>query len=327
MLAMNDLTRARVLTPPVRARLDRIAEVLPISPGDSFLADQTVREALGEIDVLLTGWGCPQITPQVLAAAPRLRAIVHAAGSVKGFLDPAAFDRGIQVSSAVSANAIPVAEFAVAMIVLSGKRAFRLAAEYRTSRRRPDPSNVPGNYGTTVGLLGASRIGRMVAERLRGFDLDVLISDPYLSEAEAAGLGARLVDLDTLFGDSDIVSLHAPLLPETIGLVDARLLSLLRDGSVLINTARGRIVDAAALERECRSGRIDAVLDVTDPEPLPPDSPLLDLPNVLVTPHLAGAVGNEVTRLGELAVGEVERFAAGLSLQHAIRADELGRIA
>src|SRR5215207_2797197 len=245
MLAMNDLTRARVLPPPVRARLDRIAEVLPISPGNSFLADQTVREALGEIDVLLTGWGCPQITPQVLAAAPRLRAIVHAAGSVKGFLDPAAFGRGVQVSSAVSANAIPVAEFAVAMIVLGGKRAFRLAAEYRTSRRRPDPSNVQGNYGTTVGLLGASRIGRMVAERLRGFDLDVLISDPYLTEAEAAGLGARLVDLDTLFGDSDIVSLHAPLLPETIGLVDARLLSLLRDGSVLINTARGRIVDAA----------------------------------------------------------------------------------
>jgi phosphoglycerate dehydrogenase-like enzyme len=109
--------------------------------------------------------------------------------------------------------------------------------------------------------------------------------------------------------------------------VDARLLGLLRDGSVLINTSRGRINEDGALERECRSGRIDAVLDVTDPEPLLPDSPLLELPNVFLTPHLAGAVGNEVARLGELAIGEVERFAAGLNFQHAISAAELERIA
>jgi phosphoglycerate dehydrogenase-like enzyme len=327
MLAMNESSRARVLVPPVQARLDRVASVVPVGPGDAFLEDPEIRAALGGIDVLLTGWGCPHITPDVLDAAPKLQVIVHAAGSVKGFIHPAAFKRGILVSSAVVANAKPVAEFTVATIVLSGKRAFRLAAEYKSSKHRPDPHGVPGNYGSTVGLLGASRIGRMVADRLRAFDLDVLISDPYLSEEEAAELGARLVDLDTLFSQSDILSVHAPLLPETVGLVDARLLGLLRDGSVLINTSRGRIIEAAALERECRSGRIDAVLDVTDPEPLLPDSPLLELPNVFVTPHLAGAVGNEVARLGELAIGEVERFAAGLSLQHAISAAELGRIA
>jgi phosphoglycerate dehydrogenase-like enzyme len=327
MLAMNESSRARVLVPQVRARLDRIATVLPVGPGDAFLADPEVREALGGVDALLTGWGCPSITPEVLDAAPRLRAIIHAAGSVKHFVDPAAFERGIQVSSAVVANALPVAEFTVATIILSGKRAFRLGAEYKLSKHRPDPSNVRGNYGSTVGLLGASRIGRMVAERLRAFDLEVLISDPYLSEAEAAELGASLVDLDTLFTRSNILSVHAPLLPETVGLVDARLLGLLRDGSVLINTARGRIIDADALIAECQSGRIDAVLDVTDPEPLRPDSPLLELPNVFLTPHLAGAVGNEVARLGELAVGEMERFAAGAPLHHVITAAELGRIA
>ncbi|WP_241995659.1 hydroxyacid dehydrogenase [Kribbella sp. VKM Ac-2568] len=327
MLAMNESSRARVLVPQVRDRLERVATVLPVGPGDAFLADPEVRKALGEVDALLTGWGCPSITPEVLDAAPRLRAIIHAAGSVKHFVDPAAFERGIQVSSAVVANALPVAEFTVATIILSGKRAFRLGAEYKLSKHRPDPSNVSGNYGSTVGLLGASRIGRMVAERLRAFDLEVLISDPYLSEAEAAELGASLVDLDTLFTRSDILSVHAPLLPETVGLVDARLLGLLRDGSVLINTARGRIIDADALIAECRSGRIDAVLDVTDPEPLLPDSPLLELPNVFLTPHLAGAVGNEVARLGELAVGELERFAAGAPLHHVITAAELGRIA
>jgi phosphoglycerate dehydrogenase-like enzyme len=136
-----------------------------------------------------------------------------------------------------------------------------------------------------------------------------------------------LVDNDTLFSRSDVLSVHAPLIPETVGLVDARLLGRLRDGTVLINTARGKIIDSDALVRECLSGRIDAVLDVTDPEPLPPDSPLLDLPNVFVTPHVAGAVGNEIARLGELAVGELERLAAGQPLQHAISPTELGKLA
>ncbi len=282
MVAMAEDSRARVLVPAVLARLEATATVLPVGPGRSFFDDPDVRAALPEVDVLLTGWGCPRISPEVLDAAPKLQAILHAAGSVKAIVDPAAFDRGIQVSSAVVANALPVAEFTVAAIVLAGKRAFRLAAQYRTERRKADPHGMPGSYGT---------------------------------------------DNDELFSRSDILSVHAPLLPETVGLVDARLLGLLKDGSVLINTSRGKIVDAAALERECVAGRIDAVLDVTDPEPLPPDSPLLDLPNVFVTPHVAGAVGSEIARLGELAVSELERLAAGQPLQHAISPAEIGRIA
>ncbi len=189
MLAMNESSRARVLVPAVRDRLERVAHVLPADPGGDFLADPAVREALGNVDALLTGWGCPKITPEVLAAAPKLRAIIHAAGSVKHFVDPTAFERGIQVSSAVVANALPVAEFTVATIVLSGKRAFRLGTEYKLTRQRPDASSVPGNYGSTVGLLGASRIGRMVAERLRAFDFEVLISDPYLTRGRGWGAG------------------------------------------------------------------------------------------------------------------------------------------
>jgi phosphoglycerate dehydrogenase-like enzyme len=327
MLAMNADSRERVLVPRVRERLEAIATVLPVGPGSSFLADPAIRAALPDVDVLLTGWGCPRIGPEVLDEAPKLQAILHAAGSVKAIVDPVAFDRGIQVSSAATANARPVAEFTVAAIVLAGKRAFRLAARYRLERQKSDPHGMPGSYGTTVGLLGASRIAKMVAERLREFDLHVLISDPFLTAAEAAELGAELVDNDTLFRRSDVLSVHAPLLPETVGLVDARLLGLLKDGSVLINTARGKIIDSEALLRECASGRIDAVLDVTDPEPLPPDSPLLDLPNVFVTPHVAGAVGNEIARLGELAVSELERLATGQPLQHAITPAELGRLA
>src|SRR5215211_5642614 len=156
MVAMAEDSRARVLVPAVLARLEATATVLPVGPGRSFLDDPDIRAALPEVDVLLTGWGCPRISPEVLDAAPKLQAILHAAGSVKAIVDPAAFDRGIRVSSAVVANAL-------------------LAAEYRTERRKADPHGMPGSYGTTIGLLGASRIGRMVAERLRGYDLHVLI--------------------------------------------------------------------------------------------------------------------------------------------------------
>lgn len=329
MLAMRDSNVDQVLPPALRRRLEATAYVVLPVAGDSFLADPAVRAVLGDVEVLLTGWGCPRITSEVLDAAPRLRAVVHAAGTVKTFMDPAVFERDIAVSTAVTANALPVAEFTVAAILMAGKRAFRLAAEYRRTGTRPDFDAVRplGNNGCTVGIVGASRVGRMVIERLGAFDVDVLVSDPYLGADDAAGLNAKLCDLDTLFAGSDIVSIHAPLLPETTGMVDARLLARMRDGAVLINTARGKVIDSGALERECRSGRIDAVLDVTDPEPLPAGSPLFDLPNVFVTPHLAGALGNEVARLGEIAVAEIERYAAKLPFQHAISREDLRRIA
>jgi len=336
---MPSETWTDVVTRSALDRLTRVAALLGVHRRDGDEQGQVVpvlRESFGEVtdelaetEVLLTGWGCPRITAEVLDAAPKLRAVVHAAGTIKTFVDPVVFERGIEVTSAAAANAIPVAEFTLAAIVLAGKRAFRHRDWYRTSgAKRPLPgAPIVGSLGTTVGVLGASRIGRLVLERLRGLDVEVLVSDPYLSPSEAAELGARWCDLPTLFAASDIVSVHAPLLPETQGLVSAELLAAMPDGAVLVNTARGGLVDQVALERECVSGRIDAVLDVTDPEPLALDSPMFDLPNVFITPHLAGAMGNETTRLGEAAVAEIERLSCGLPLAHAIRREDLGRIA
>jgi phosphoglycerate dehydrogenase-like enzyme len=328
LVAMAEATSAEVLTERLRARLEQVTDLAPVQVTASFDAAE-VRAALAGAEVLLTGWGCPPVTAQVLDAAPRLRAIVHAAGTVKTFVDPVAFDRGVLVSTAAAANAVPVAEFTVAAIVLSGKRAFRHRDRYRATRRGRDlPAQATmGNYRTTVGIVGASRIGRLVLDRLRSLDVDVLLADPYLTDAEAAALGATRCDLDTVFARSDVVSLHAPLLPATRGMVDARLLALMPDGAVLVNTARGGIVDQPALEKECLTGRIDAVLDVTEPEPLPADSPLYDLDNVFLTPHIAGALGNEIERLGEIAVAEIERLAAGRGLAHEVRREDLERIA
>ncbi|MFI6507132.1 hydroxyacid dehydrogenase [Streptosporangium sp. NPDC050855] len=287
-----------------------------------------------DVEILITGWGCPPIGEDVLERAPRLRAIVHAAGSVKGHVTPAVFERGVAVSSAAEANALPVAEFTLAMLVLAAKQVFVKARAYSADGWSGDalpgvatPGEGGGLNGAVVGVIGASRVGRLVMERLRGHGARILLSDPYVGPAEATALGAEAVTLDELCGRADLVTVHAPALPETRGLLDERRLALLRDGAVLVNTARGSIVDTGALVRHCAGGRIGAVLDVTDPEPLPPGHALLGLPNVLVTPHLSGARGRELRRLGEFAVAEVERLAAGVPLRGAVRPADLGRIA
>jgi phosphoglycerate dehydrogenase-like enzyme len=221
---------------------------------------------------------------------------------------------------------VPVAEYAVAMILLAGKRVPEIARRFRRERVQQDWNVLfpeAGNYRATVGLLGASLIGRRVAELLRPFDLEVLLHDPYVADDEVRALGAEPVALDELFARGGIVSLHAPLLPSTRGMVDARLLGLMRDGATLLNTARGGLVDDTALERELLSGRLRAVLDVTTPEPLPAGSPLWDCDGVLLTPHIAGSKGNELRRLADFAAAEVQRWAAGQPFAHPVRRELL----
>jgi phosphoglycerate dehydrogenase-like enzyme len=306
--------------------LERLRTLVRLAPGPALTSFGT---ALREVDVLVTGWGCPRIDSAVLAAAPRLRAVIHAAGSVKGHVDPAVFARGVTVSSAAQANAVPVAEYTVAAIVFAAKRVLPRANWYAHDRGAGEWRSGAGTglHGRTIGVVGASRTGRLVLDRLRAFDVRLLVVDPYLTAQQAHGLGAELVDVDELCHHSDLVTIHAPELPETHHLLDARRLALLQDGATLINTARGSLVDTEALTDHCVSGRLDAVLDVTDPDPLPPDHPLLRLPNVLVTPHLAGSQGRELRRLGEFAVAEVARFTRGEALLGTVNATTLHRIA
>ncbi|WP_433365373.1 hydroxyacid dehydrogenase [Streptosporangium sp. CA-115845] len=324
--AMQPRLLPEIFPPDLRHRLSLVTRV-----------DERVIESFDgplDVEILITGWGCPMIDADVLAAAPRLRAVVHAAGSVKGHLTAEVFDRGIAVSSAAEANAQPVAEFTLAMLVLAAKQAIVKARAYSTRGWSGDPlpgvatpSEGGGLIGAVVGVIGASRVGRLVMERLRDHGAHILLSDPYIGPAQAAALGARPVPLDDLCREAELVTVHAPALPETRGLLDERRLALLRDGAVLVNTARGSLIDTDALVRHCATGRIGAVLDVTDPEPLPLGHPLLALPNVLVTPHLSGARGRELRRLGEFAVAEVERLARGLPLRGTVRPADLDRIA
>jgi phosphoglycerate dehydrogenase-like enzyme len=312
------------------ARLAALCDVPEPEPLTD-LSTEHARRLLAETDILVTAWGCPRITPAVVAAAPRLKLIAHAAGTVKYHLDPAVYAAGIAVTNAVDANAIPVAEFTLAMIILANKRTFEFRDLYRADPSRGSSQalmDTPiGNYRRTVGIVGASHIGRRVIDMLRLLDGDVLLHDPYVTAADPVSRSATLVGLDELIARSDIVSLHAPSLPETRHMIGARQLAAMRDGATLINTARGALVDEAALIAELRTGRISAIVDVTDPEIPPAGSPLYELPNLFLTPHIAGAVGTERSRLGGLVVDEIERFIAGQPLQHAVSYASLGIVA
>ncbi|MEU8356237.1 hydroxyacid dehydrogenase [Nonomuraea sp. NPDC048882] len=309
--------------------LDRLTRLVDVDPG-LVVSDFASVPDLASAELLITCWGCPVIDDSVLRRAPGLRAVVHVAGTVKGLITDACWERGIAVSSGAAANALPVAEYTVAAILFAGKRVLGLRDLYRRERRSLDwAAHFPslGNYRRTVGIIGASHIGRRVLDLLRPFDLDLLIYDPYLAEEGAAALGARPASLDELLAASDVVSVHAPALPETRHLLDGRRLGLLSDGATLINTARGSLVDMDALTKELVSGRIDAVLDVTEPEVLPANSPLYDLPNVLLTPHIAGSVGGELRRLTHSVLDELDRYVRGLPFAHPVRADTISRLA
>lgn len=312
--------------------IDLLSETADLDPDllVTDFADPSAAEALTRAEVLLTHWGCPPLTERALAAMPRLRAVVHAAGSVKHHVTDAVWARGITVSSAAAANALPVAEYTVATILLAGKRILESARAYR--EQRAAYPLLPyfaghGNYRRVVGIVGASRTGRRVIELLRPFDFTVLVHDPYLDDAGAALLGARSVGLDELTRRSHVVSIHAPQLPETHHMFDARRLGLLPDGATLINTARGSLVDTEALITHLTSGRIHAVLDVTDPEVLPAESPLYRLPNVLLTPHIAGSLGSELGRMADYAAAEISRYARGLPFAHSVGPQDLARTA
>lgn len=329
VVALPDDTRNRLFSDQSWERLNQCGDIR-VSPGGGALADPRATRMIADADILVTGWGTTRQGRSLHELAPRLGALVHTAGSVRSLVDESVFARSVAVSSQAENNARPVAEYTLAMILLSGKAVFAVQHDYRTHRAVQDESELLGGrglYGLRVGIIGASRIGRRVIELLRPFDVDVLLHDPYTSPAEAARLGARYASLDDLMASCQVVSLHAPLLDATRGMITARQLGLLPDGATFINTARGALVDGEALVEELATGRIHAVLDVTDPETPERSSLLWTLPNVVLTPHTAGSAGNEVRRLGDGAVHEVERLTHGQPLAHSISREQFSRSA
>jgi len=309
-------------------RLGEIATIVHHERDEAAGRDDLI-ELLPGARACITSWGVAQFDAEVVAAASSLQLMSHMGSSVKRFLSDAIWERGIRVTSAGITLARDVAETTLGLMIVGRKRVWQLGRHVADGGWRDSPTwdqwDARELTRSTVGLVGASNVGRHVIELLGPFEATILVADPFLSDKDAAALGVEVVDIDELVDRSDVVSLHCPENQSTRHILNRSRLSKLRDGALLINTARGGLIDETALIDELETGRIFAFLDVTDPEPPALDSPLRRLDNVVVTPHIAGCIEN-CNRMGELAVEEVRRSLAGEPAVYEIRQDMLDRI-
>jgi phosphoglycerate dehydrogenase-like enzyme len=284
--------------------------------------------ALQEADVIFSTWGMPTLNADFLAGAPALKAVFYAAGTVKPFVTDASWDRGIVVSSAWVANGVPVAEYSVAAIVLSLKRFWHFSRLTRSENILSGDIPVPGAFRTKVGLVSLGAIGRATARLLRPYDVTLLAYDPFLSGEQVDGLNIRLVSLEEIFRECDVVSLHSPWISETEGMITGKLIASMKNGATLINTSRGAVVNEGEMIAVLSSRPdLSAVLDVTYPEPPPMDSPLRSLPNVILTPHIAGSIQGECARMSSWMAAELRRYVFREPLHYAVTREMADRMA
>jgi len=313
---MDEETLEVVYGPKEQADLTRLLEIEAPAWGQSAVGCNLL--ILRDVEIVMASWGVPVMDKAFLEAAPNLRAVFFGAGSIRTFTTPAFWERKIVVSSAYSVNAVPVSEYTLGVILLSLKKFWSFA---HSAKQGTDPwgnhlRKVPGNYGSIVGFVSLGMIARRVIHLLRAFDIKCIVYCPFLTESEAADLGVERCSLSEVFRRSDTVSIHTPWLPETEGLITGELIASMKEGATLINTARGAIIRESEMTAILRKRRdLTAILDVCHPEPPLPHSALLQLPNVVLTPHIAGSLGNECQRLGRCMVDELRRYLAGEPLQ------------
>jgi len=288
-------------------------------------------ELLSQAEVIFSGWGAPVMNEAFLQAAPKLRAVFYGAGTIGYCTSDAFWDRDILITSAYAGNAQPVAEYTLGSILLSLKNFWRLSTSARTGEGWGNHTRyVPGCFETTVALIGCGMVARRLITLLKPFDLRCVVYDPFLTPGEAAGLGVELVSLEEAFREGDAVSLHAPDKPETRGMITGAHFSAMKEGATFINTARPRIVrENEMIETLRRRPDLTAIIDVldNDPDPPEPDSPLLGLPNVVHTPHIAGSLGPECRRLGRYMVEEFRRYLAGKPLKWRVTRELAAKLA
>jgi phosphoglycerate dehydrogenase-like enzyme len=279
---------------------------------------------------VFTTWGFPALTAEQVAALPKLKAIFYGAGTVQYFARPF-LERGVIVASAWRANAVPVAEYALAQILQSCKSTYRLQRDYKK-----DPAKfhalrdgIRGAFGETVALLGAGAIGKIVIQLLKPFKLRVVVFDPFLTEAQAQGLNVIKVPLAAAFQEGWVVSNHLANLPETRKMLTREHFASMRQGATFINTGRNATIDDEGLFAVLRERPdLTALIDVTEPtEPPAPDSPFCTLPNIFLTPHIAGSNGDEVVRLADYMIEDAGRWLRGEALQHQVSLEMLATMA
>lgn len=289
---------------------------------------ERIKVVLKDADMAVSSWGSPVFDKELLDCAPSLKMISHAAGSVKSIVSDELYRRGIKVSSCASVLSYGVSETALGFTIAASKDFFEANARIHQGGYKSDISRIKELHDITIGVVGCGFSGAHYVELLQNYDLNILVYDPGQTAEEIAEIGGRKTDLETLFRESDILSLHAPMLESTKHIVNADTLKMMKEDAVLINTARGSLIDEEALAACMRSGKLKyACLDVTDPEPLVKDSPLRSISNCILTPHIAGCANNGKLKIGKYAYEEIARYINGEPLQTEISQEMLATIA
>ena len=313
--------------------LDRIASLCDVIETEIPKEKEDKKFLLKHIadaDIVISSWDTANLDAEVIEKAKKLKILTHAAGSVKPVISDELFEQGIKVTSAAAAISYGVAEFCLGMILMAPKRVFWGAQETRKGNWREGLEVFNGAfeiYGQKIGIIGASHVGKHLVRLLHNFNCDILLYDPYCSPEQAKELNVTKAEtLEDLFGQCRVVSLNAPSTPQTENMIRGKHFKLLQDGSVFINTARGAIVNEQEMIEELKKKRFVACLDVTDPEPPVEDSPLRSLPNVILTPHEAGVVAENMARLGTFVADEIEAFINDSPLHFEVKKEQLDKI-
>jgi len=300
-----------------KENIERIYGVdVPVFTRQEVLA---APEKFRDTQVIFSTWGMPVLTDEEIGRVfPRLQAVFYAAGTVQAFARPF-LRRGVRVFSAWAANGLPVAEYTVAQILLANKGFFAAMRYTDKASAHALAQRYPGNFHSRVGILGAGMIGKTVIRLLKSYELEVLVFDPFLSEAAAGELGVEKTGLEEVFSRCNVVSNHLANNEQTKGMLGGQLFAKMLPYATFLNTGRGaQVVEQELIQ--CLRARPDltAILDVTSPEPPVAGSPLYSLPNCILTPHIAGSTGNEVRRMGQYMQAEYRRFAAGEPVRYEV---------
>jgi phosphoglycerate dehydrogenase-like enzyme len=319
--------RTRALYPA--RHLETLRDLTDVTFNDKGreLTAAELAEAVAGFEIAITSWKSPCFAAEVVARADRLRLILHSAGTVRPFVSPAVFERGIVVTSSNAAMSRVTAEAALALMILGSWDAARWIREMERGGWKSEDTLVPGLQGKRIGIIGYGAVTRALLPLLANLEnIEVSIASRHLGRDEAARLGVRVKPLETLLAESDVVSLQTSLTPGTRRMIDGRRLALMRDGALLVNVGRGELVDEESLIAELARGRIRAALDVYDKEPPDPASPLRRLANVTCLPHLGAATTYCREAMGAEVLDNLRDYLAGRQPRSAIGREQALRM-
>lgn len=318
---------SKVYTPSVLDKLQKYGELSPKIDKSNI---ESHKAFLKDCEIAFATWGMPAFTEaEIEKYMPCLKVVFYSAGSVQYFARPF-LNCGVRVFSAYSANGVPVAEYTLSQIILALKGYFQGAKRYKTLLHysRSHTQNCIGAYGAKIGLIGLGEIGSAVAERLKTLDASVYAYDPFIKKERAEELGVTLCDLEAIFKECDVISNHLANKKELKNILNGKLFKLMKPHSTFINTGRGDQVDELALAGVLLlHPSITAVADVLKNEKTPFLSPLFWCHNAIITPHIAGSLGNETERMADYMLQQLDNYINNKPLKYEITKDMLETMA